>query len=78
MPVINTIKNLLLLAASTYINPLDIKILVANIVEDLLSLAVSTCKNPLVLVQITLTQREGDQNLKIIKYTAAKLYALLV
>ena len=47
MPVINIIEDLLLLAASTYTDPLDI--------EDLLLLAVSTYKDPLVLAQITLT-----------------------
>jgi len=55
MPVVNIIKDLLLLAASTYIDPLDIKTLVVNIVEDLLLLAASTYKDPLVPVQITLT-----------------------
>jgi len=50
MPVVNIIENLLLLAASTYIDPLDVEILVINIIEDLLLLAASTCKDPLVLV----------------------------
>ena len=44
----NIIEDLLLLAASTYIDPLDIEILVANIVEDLLLLAASTYRDPLV------------------------------
>jgi len=48
-PVINIIKNLLLLAANIYINLLDIKILIKNIVEDLLLLAVSIYINPPVL-----------------------------
>jgi len=51
--VINILKNLLLLAASTYIDPLDIKILVRNIVEDLLLLAANTYIDPLVPTQIT-------------------------
>jgi len=38
MLVINTIKDLLSLAASIYINPLNIKIPVINIVKDLLLL----------------------------------------
>ena len=50
MPVINIIEDLLLLAASTYIDPLDIEILVINIVEDLLLLIASTYRDPLVLV----------------------------
>jgi hypothetical protein len=49
MPVVNIIEDLLLLAVSTYIDPLDIEILVINIVEDLLLLAVSTYSDPLVL-----------------------------
>jgi len=49
MLVINIIKDLLLLAASTYIDPLDIEIPVINTVEDLLLLAVSTYRDPLVL-----------------------------
>ena len=49
MLVVNTIEDLLLLAASTYIDPLDIEILVINIVEDLLLLAASTYRDPLVL-----------------------------
>jgi len=49
MPVVNIIKDLLLLAASTYIDPLNIKILIVNIVEDLLLLAVSIYRDPLVL-----------------------------
>jgi len=55
MPVINTIENLLLLVVSTYIDPLDIEILIINIIEDLLLLVVSTYRDPLVLAQITLT-----------------------
>jgi hypothetical protein len=50
MLVINIIKDLLLLAASTYIDPLDIEIPVINIIEDLLLLAASTYRDPLVLV----------------------------
>jgi len=50
MPVVNIIEDLLSLAASTYINPLDIEILVINTIEDLLLLAASTYKDPLVLV----------------------------
>jgi len=53
MPVINTIEDLLLLAVSTYINPLDVEIPVINIVEDLPSLAASTYRDPPVLAQIT-------------------------
>jgi len=49
MPVVNIIEDLLLLAASTCIDPLDIEILVINIIEDLLLLAASTYKDPLVL-----------------------------
>jgi len=52
---VNTIEDLLLLAASTYIDPLDVEIPVINIIEDLLLLAVSTYGDPLVLAQITLT-----------------------
>ena len=36
MLVVNIIEDLLLLVASTYIDPLDVKIPVINIVEDLL------------------------------------------
>jgi len=46
MLVVNIIKDLLLLVASTYIDSLDIKILVINIVENLLSLVVSIYKDP--------------------------------
>ena len=53
--VVNIIEDLLLLAASTCINPLDIEIPVINIVEDLILLAASTYRDPLVLVQITYT-----------------------
>jgi len=53
MLVVNVIKDLLLLAASTYTDPLNIKILVINIVEDLLLLAANIYINPLVLAQIT-------------------------
>ena len=49
MPVVNIIEDLSLLAASTYIDPLDIEIPVINIVEDLLLLAASTRRDPLVL-----------------------------
>ena len=55
MLVINIIKDLLLLAVSTYIDPLNIEIPVINIIKDLLLLAVSTYKDPLVLAQITYT-----------------------
>ena len=48
MPVINIIEDLLLLAASTYIDPLDVEIPVINIVEDLLLLVASTRRDPLV------------------------------
>ena len=54
MPVVNIIEDLLLLAVSTYIDPLNIEILVINTIEDLL-LAVSTYRDPLVLEQITYT-----------------------
>ena len=54
MPVINTIENLLLLAASTYIDSLDAEISVINIIEDLL-LTASIYRDPLVLKQITYT-----------------------
>ena len=47
--VINIIKYLLLLAVSTYTDPLDIEILVRNIVEGLLLLVASTYRDPLVL-----------------------------
>ena len=47
--VVYIIKNLSLLIASTYIDPLDVEILVKNIVEDLLLLVVSTYRDPLVL-----------------------------
>jgi hypothetical protein len=50
---VNIIEDLLLLAASTCIDPLDIKIPVVNIVEDLLLLVASTCRDPPVLAQIT-------------------------
>jgi len=53
MPVINIIEDLLLLAASTRADPLDVKIPVINIVEDLLSLVASTYRDPPVLAQIT-------------------------
>jgi len=49
MLVINIIEDLLLLAVSTHIDPLDIKILVINIIKDLLLLAASTYRDPLVL-----------------------------
>jgi len=49
MPVINIIEDLLLLAASTRIDPLDVETPVINIVEDLLLLVASTYSNPLVL-----------------------------
>jgi hypothetical protein len=48
--VVNIIKDLLLLAKSTCVNPLDIEILVINIIEDILLLIVSTCIDPLVLL----------------------------
>jgi hypothetical protein len=49
MPVINIIEDLLLLAASTYTDPLDVETPVVNIVEDLLLLVASTYRDPLVL-----------------------------
>jgi hypothetical protein len=49
MPVVNIIEDLLSLAASTCVDPLDAEIPVINIVEDLLSLAASTCGDPLAL-----------------------------
>ena len=49
MPVVNIIEDLLLLAASIYIDPLDVEIPVVNIVEDLLLLTASTRRDPLVL-----------------------------
>jgi len=48
--IINIIKNLLLLIASTYTDPLNIKILVINIIEDLLLLVASIYKDFLVLI----------------------------
>ena len=50
MPVINIIEDLLLLAASICIDPLDVEIPVINIVEDLSSPTVSTYRDPLVPV----------------------------
>ena len=58
--VVNTIEDLLLLAVSTRVDPLDVKILVINIIKDLLLLVASTYRDPPVLVQITLTQGGGD------------------
>ena len=55
MPVINITEDLLLLAARTYIDLLDIEIPVINILEDLLLLAASTYRDPLVLARITYT-----------------------
>ena len=49
MPVVNIIEDLLLLAASTRVDPPDVEIPVINIVEDLLLLAASTYRDPLVL-----------------------------
>ena len=46
MPVVNIIEDLLLLAASTYIDPLDVEIPVINIIEDLPLLAASTRSDP--------------------------------
>jgi hypothetical protein len=46
MLVVNIIEDLLLLAVSTYIDPLDIEIPVINTVEDLLLLAASTRRDP--------------------------------
>jgi hypothetical protein len=43
---VNIIKNLLSLAASTYIDPPDVEIPVINTVEDLLLLAASTYRDP--------------------------------
>ena len=42
----NIIEDLLLLAASTYADPLDVEIPVINIVEDLLLLTASTYRDP--------------------------------
>jgi len=50
MLVVNTIEDLLLLVASTYIDPPDVETLVINIIEDLLLLAASTYRDPPVLV----------------------------
>jgi len=47
MPVINIIEDLLLLAVSTYANPLDVEIPVINIIKNLPLLAVSTRRDPL-------------------------------
>jgi hypothetical protein len=55
MPVVNIIEDLLLLVASTCIDPLNIEIPVRNIVEDVLLLAASTYRDPLVPAQITYT-----------------------
>ena len=60
MPVINIIEDLLLLAVSTRVDPLDIKTSVRNTVEDLLLLAASTRRDPPVPAQITYTQGGGD------------------
>ena len=54
MPVVNIIKDLLLLAVSTCADPLGIKTPVINIIEDL-PLVASTYKDPLILEQITYT-----------------------
>ena len=78
IPVVNIIEDLLLLVASTYIDPLDVEIPVINIVEDLLFLAASTYRDPLVPAQITYTLGGGDRNPKTIKYTIVELYILLV
>jgi len=48
--VANIIKSLLLLAVSTYTDPLNIKIPVINTAEDLLLLVASIYINPLVLI----------------------------
>jgi len=74
----NIIENLLLLAASTHIDPPDVEILVINTVENLPSLAASTYKDPLVPAQITYTQGGGNRNPKTIKYTIAELYILSI
>ena len=52
MPVVNIIKDLLLLAVSTCADPLDTETLVINIIKDL-PLAASTYRDFLVLEQIT-------------------------
>ena len=52
IPVIDIIKDLLLLAASIYADFLDIETPVRNTVEDLSSLAASIYIDPLVLAQI--------------------------
>ena len=54
MPVVNIIEDLLLLAVSTYADPLDAETPVVNIIEDL-PLAASTYKDPPVPKQITCT-----------------------
>ena len=46
MLVVNIIEDLLLLAASTRADPLDVEIPVINIVEDLLLLTASTRRDP--------------------------------
>ena len=55
MPVMNIIEDLLLLAASTRINPPDVETPVRNIVKDLLLLVASTYRDRSVLAQITYT-----------------------
>ena len=50
---VNTIEDLLLLAESTYTDPLDIETPVINTIEDLLLLAVGTYTDPLVLLPQT-------------------------
>ena len=49
-PVINIIKDLLLLVKNTYTDPLDIKILVINIIKNLLLLVTNTRTDPPILL----------------------------
>jgi hypothetical protein len=55
MLVVNIIEDLLLLVASTRIDPPDVEIPVVNTVEDLLLLAASTRRDPPAPAQITYT-----------------------
>ena len=54
MPVVNMVKDLLLLIISTYIDLPNIETLAINTVKDLLLLATSTYIDPLV-IEITFT-----------------------
>ena len=55
--VVNIIEDLLLLAVSTYIDPLDVKTPVINIIKDLLLLAVSIYADPLDIYRLEIQQR---------------------